>query len=158
MARVTIHAMAFEQRIEIVARVLRIELAREFHRAQHLRVEGHTAAAELVFQKAVVEARVVRNEQLALQALQQIALDVGKGWRRSHHRVVDAGQRLNHRRYAHAGIDQCGPLADQTPLMDFDNAHFCNAIMSGGGAGGFQIDKNGVAIKHGETAADAGIS
>ena len=33
-------------------------------------------------------------------------------------------------------------------MIDFNNADFRDAIMGGGGAGGFQIDKNEVFVKH----------
>ena len=128
---------------------MRIQLAREFHRAQHACVEGHAAAAEFVFQKAIIKARVVRDEEFAFQPLQQIAVDIRERRRACHHRVVNARQRLDCRRYAHVRVYQRRPLAHQPTVMNLDHAHFGDAIMRGGGTSGFQINKDGVFVQHG---------
>ncbi len=59
---------AVHQRVEVVARVLRIERARQLHGAQHRRGKRHAEPTELRAQEAVIEARVVRDEQPALRA------------------------------------------------------------------------------------------
>ena len=58
------------QGVQVVARFVRVELARELDRAQHAARVAMAGAAELVAQETVVEAGVVRDEELALQPLQ----------------------------------------------------------------------------------------
>ena len=95
------------------------------------------------------EARVVRDEEFAFQPLQQIAVDIRERRRACDHRVVNARQRLDCRRYAHVRVYQRRPLAHQPTVMNLDHAHFGDAIMRGCGTSGFQINKDGVFVQHG---------
>src|SRR5438309_1707813 len=65
--------MAPDQAVEVVARMLGIEPPREFHGAQRLRQVLHSGALELAPQEAVIEARVVRDEEAAVEPLVELA-------------------------------------------------------------------------------------
>src|SRR5260370_24579493 len=87
--------VALDQAVEVVARMLGIEPPRELHRAQRPRQVLQARALELAPQEAVIEARVVRDEQAALEPLVELAGELGETRRGGEHLVADAGERLD---------------------------------------------------------------
>ena len=109
MARGARQVVIGDQRVEIVPRELRIEAPRQLHRAREARVEGAPEARELPPHEAVVEARVVRDEQAPLEPARELVRHVRKARRALERRGVDAGQVLYGGRQARAGVDQRRP-------------------------------------------------
>jgi hypothetical protein len=148
VARLAFDAVTRHQRIQVVARLARVELARELDRAQHPAGVAVAGAPELVPEKAVVEAGVVRDQQLALQPRQQRRGKLGEGGREGNHVVGDAGDGLDRGRDAHAGIHQGGPLGGAPARRDLDQADFGNAVVDRVGAGGLEVKKDEGLIQH----------
>jgi hypothetical protein len=94
MARADDQAVARDQAVEVVPRVLRKQLARKFDGAQHRGAKIVPRALEFVLQEAVVEARVVGDEQAARQPRQDLAATPRRR-AHGHHRIADAGQALD---------------------------------------------------------------
>jgi hypothetical protein len=67
-------------------------------------------ALEFVFQKTVIETRIVRDENPAGQARMNIVGQLGKGRRVFHHGIRDAGQRLDEFGNVRLRIDQAAPF------------------------------------------------
>ena len=67
--------VALDQDIEIVSMRIRIQTARQLHRAQHARRKRSIGACELVLEKAVVETRVVRDEHATVEQLFDLACE-----------------------------------------------------------------------------------
>lgn len=65
-------SMPLNQGIKIVAWRIRKQGPREFHRAQDTGSKVDAASLEFVFQKTVIKAGVVRDEQLARQTIHQV--------------------------------------------------------------------------------------
>ena len=63
--------VAVDQAVQVVARVLRVQAPRQLYRAQRARLEAQAGALERVAQEAVVEARVVRDEDAPLEPLER---------------------------------------------------------------------------------------
>ena len=149
VARLACDCVAFHQAVEIVPRVARVELAREFHRAQDVRRILDVETAELRLEKPVVEARVVRDQHFAVDARLQLLRDFGKRRSERDHVIADPGQRFDERRNAHPRIDERAPLAHIFTVLDFDQADFGDAVEARGGTGGFEVEKNERAVEHG---------
>src|SRR4051812_21327641 len=64
--------MPLHKRIEVMARLVRIELSRQHYRTQRLRMKGHTKSGELRLQERIVEPCVMRDEQPACEALREV--------------------------------------------------------------------------------------
>src|SRR6266567_1552156 len=141
--------MARDQSIEVMARILRVEPARELHRAEHAGCEGASEAPELVLEEPVVEARVVRDEYAARDPPGNLIGNLAKGRCAGDHGVGDAGQALYFRRDAAFRIDQRAPLAHPRAVVDTDDANLGDAILRSGCAGGFQIDEGDGRGEHG---------
>jgi hypothetical protein len=138
----TAHAqpVALDQAVQVVPRMLRKQLARQLHGTQHRGAKIMAGALEFVLQEAVVEARVVGDEQAAFEALQDLFGDIREGRRIGHHRIRDAGQVLDEGGNRRARIDQAGPFAHAVRI-DLDNADLGDAVRRRRGAGGFEVDK-----------------
>ena len=100
-----------------------------------------TVEPEIFFEKTVIKARVVGDEEATLHPPQGLSRHRFKGRRVSHHRIADAGQLFNEWRNPNTRIDQLLPLAHGAVGIDFNDADFGNAVVGGGGAGGFKIDE-----------------
>ena len=133
--------MALDQGIEIMAPILGVEPARKLHRTKHPSGEGAPEAAELVLEKAVVEARVVRDEDAALDPAGDFVGNLAEGGRAGDHCAGDPGQALYLRGNAAFRIDQRAPLAHPRAVVDADDADLGDAILRGDRAGGFEIDE-----------------
>jgi hypothetical protein len=68
MPRTALDAVARDQAVEVVARMLGVQAPRELHGTERLRAEGVPGALEFVLQETVVEARVVRDHDAPGQA------------------------------------------------------------------------------------------
>jgi hypothetical protein len=75
--------------------MLWIEPARQAHRAQDVGAETVTERAKRVLDEAVVEPRVVGNEQVAVEPRAHLPGQRGEGRRVAYHGIGDAGQRLD---------------------------------------------------------------
>src|SRR3970282_1761936 len=93
MAPVNLDAVVARHGIEVPAGQVREEAARQAHRAELRRRERTPARARdalvLGLQEVPVEARVVRHEDAAHDVLREVAGDLAKPRRASHHRVAD---------------------------------------------------------------------
>src|ERR1017187_10419334 len=98
MARAAGHPVTFHQAVEIVAGMAGEQLARELDRTHHVGMEFDAKALEFLAQKAIVEARVVRNQKLAVEPRFELARNFSECWRQRYHIVADAGQRFDERR------------------------------------------------------------
>src|SRR5207247_739567 len=73
--------VALDQAVQVVARMPGIEPPRELHGAQRLRQVLQAGALELAPQEAVIEARVVRDEQAAVEPLVELGGERGEARR-----------------------------------------------------------------------------
>src|SRR6478609_7212785 len=87
MARLAADAVARDHAVEIVAALARIQALRQLHAADRARLEPDAGAVELTSQKPIVEARVVRDEDPAGEALAQLVGELGEGRRAGEHGV-----------------------------------------------------------------------
>ena len=115
-------------RIEVVAALTGCQRAREPHGAEDRRAETPPGAAEFIAQEAVVEARVVRDEEPALDARLDRIRDRLEGRRVGNHRLGDAGELLDGVRDAYARIDQRRILLDDCAVLDEDDADLHDAV------------------------------
>ena len=145
-----VDAVTGNQAVEAVLGMLRIEPARQLDGAERIGSEGQTQPAKLVFQKAVVKAGVVRDQQFAVQARQQCRCQFGKRWSLCHHGIADAGHFFNERRNRLTGVNELRP-ASRDPVADFNQADFGNPVTGDVTSGRFQVDNDVRAIKHGNT-------
>ena len=104
--------VALDHAVEIVPLGVRKHPARQLDGAQHARAEAAVEARERVLQKAVVEARVVRDEQRAGGARGDLVRDGVERRGVAHHRVGDAGQRLNGAGNRHARDSRASTIRD----------------------------------------------
>ena len=145
-----LQAVALQYRVQPMALVLRIELARQAHGAQGLDLERALHARQLVHHKAVVKAHVVGHEDGTFQQLQQRAGHVFKRRGLGHHGVTDASQGLDKRRYAHARVDQGAPARRLYPVLDPHRGDFGDAVVH-------RIAARGLQIKHHITGQHVGV-
>ena len=108
--------------IQAVAAFRRRERAREPHRAEHGRAKTPLEAPELAAQEAVVEARVVRDEEPALDPGRDVVGDRLERRRVRDHVLGDAGELLDGIRDAGAGIDQRRVLLDDLAVLEQHDA------------------------------------
>ena len=141
VAGIGLQGMAFDQAVEVVPFMLGKQGTGKFDGAQHRRAESDAETLELAFQETVIKFGVVRDEQAAFEPAHGFGRDAFKRRGIGDHGVADAGQLLNKWRNADAGIDQLLPFAHRAVGIDFNDADFGNAVVGGGGAGGFKIDE-----------------
>jgi hypothetical protein len=142
-------AVARDERVEPVADRLGIEAAREAHGTKHVRGERHLDPAELVLEEAVIEARVVRDEEVALEHLVHGAPHFGERGRLAHHRVGDAGEGLDLLGDAALGIDERAPFVDHFAVGHAHDADLGHAVRGRDGSGGLQVDECDGGGEHG---------
>src|SRR5690606_17267426 len=97
--------------------------------------------SEFTFEEAIVEARVVCDEELAGQALAQVVSERSEVGGAGDHLVVDAGQAGYERGYRHSGIDQGVPFASTMPV-DLDESDLQHPVAREICAGCFEIDED----------------
>ena len=132
--------MAPDQAVEVVARMLGIEPPRELHGAQRLRQVRQSGALELAPQEAVIEARVVRDEEAAVEPLVECAGERGETRRGGDHFVADAGERLDAGLDADSGVDQRRPLGGELEAVHLQYRDLGDAIVGRMRAGGLEVD------------------
>ena len=142
MARQGVQAVALAQRIEPVAFVRRVELARQAHSAQGFDFEGLAHALQRVQHKAMVKAHVVGHKHRPVEQLQKARGHVLEQGRLLDHGVADAGQALDECRNAHTGVDQRAPARDLHAIFHAYGGDFSDAVVHSIAAGGLQIDDN----------------
>lgn len=125
MTLADVQAVMRRQRIEIVPREMRTQLAREHDRAHHGCIEADARALELGAHEGVIEPRVVRDEEAPLQSLRQRLRDLAEG-----RRAVPCIARLEERRPALDAI-----------AIDHDDADLRNAVIGGTQAGRLDVDE-----------------
>src|SRR5688500_10591880 len=96
-------------------------------------------------QKAVIEARVMRDKDRAFDAIEHDLCDLCERWGRAHHLVGNPREPLDFRRDRDAWIDQRRPLIDTHVVVVKVNPHdtdFDHALARGTAPGGLDIDKS----------------
>jgi len=156
VARAALQAVALDQTVQVVAAVFGKELARELGRAQHARAVGHAQARKFALEKTVVEARVMRDEQLALEALEQSRRELLEPGRMLHHLVADAGERLDERWNALFRIYQLAPAVHAFAVGHLDQADLGDALMCRNHAGGLEVEEDQRLGEHGHGASGHG--
>src|SRR5438034_8306012 len=71
VARLRLQSVAADQRVETVLRVLRIQFARQLDGAQDVIVQRQPGGLQRSFQEPAVKARVVRDQQSAIEPRRQ---------------------------------------------------------------------------------------
>ncbi len=143
------------QVVEAVAAMIGKQPARQLDGAQHLRPDVEPGAAQGGPQVAVVEARVVGDEEAAIEAVEDRVGDLGKGWRMGHHVVVDAGEALDVVGDARLGAHQRRPLAHAV-LVDLDDADLGDGFALGRAAGGLDVHEGEAAWRQAEGSVQGG--
>ncbi len=133
--------VTLDKRIELVTTFRRINRARQLYGAEHVRREAHAEALELALQKAVIEMRVVRDEQPAVHSLEQARRQFCEGRRVAHHVVGDVRQLLDEQRNRHTRIDERCPLR-HPGWPDFDDANLRDPVHAERAASRFEIHEN----------------
>ena len=96
-------------------------------------------------QKAIVEARVVRNKDCALEAIEHKLRYFCERRCGAHHLVGNSGEPLNLGRNRHPRIDQRRPFVDAHIVVvkiDAHDADFGHTLARGTAAGRFDIDES----------------
>ena len=132
--------VVLDEAVEVVARMLGIEPTRELHGAQRLRQVLQAGALELAPQEAVIEARVVRDEQAAVEPLVELGGERGETRRGGDHLVADAGERLDAGLDAGFGVDQRRPLGGELEAVHLQYRDLGDAIAGRVRAGGLEVD------------------
>ena len=125
-------AVRVGERIEIVTRKVRRELAREHERAHDLRLEDHARALELRLEERMIEARVVRDDEAAFEPAREFPRDIRERRRR-------AQQRVGEPRGA-AAFDEGGPTLDPI-AVDENDADLGDAMVGRGKTVGLDVDE-----------------
>ena len=140
MPRGALESVPGDDRIEVVARLLRIELAGETHRAGERRRERATHPPQLGTHETVVEAGVVGDEA----ATGEPRLDlVGDGRERrgvGDHLVADPRQLLDGGRDATARVHELAPLPLDLARPHPDDGDLGDAVPGGVPARGLDVD------------------
>ena len=139
VARSAGDSMAVHHGIEAVAALVGRQRAREAHRAQHRRAKAPLEASELAAQETVVEARVVRDEQPALDPRGDVVGD-GREWRRVRdHGLGDAGELLDGVRDPRARIHERRVFLDHDAVLEQDDARLDDPVARGMTARGLEV-------------------
>ena len=85
-------SMPLNQRIKIVPWRVRKQGPRKFHCAQDTGPKINATSLELILQKTVIEAGIVRDEELSSQPINQIPGDCFKRRRIRYHLIGDASK------------------------------------------------------------------
>ena len=133
-------AVPFHHGVQPVAAQRRVHAPRQPDRAQHRRAQPQAGAAELVAQEAVVEARVVRDEQAPLEPGHHLARQVPEGRRVGDHLVGDAGELLDARRHPAPRVDERAPLLHHAAAVHQHDAHLDHPVVGRTAAGRLQVD------------------
>ncbi len=141
MAVLDVDVVPFHDGIEIVARHFRIERARQPHGAQVGAAPGRAHQRELAPDEAIVEAHVVRHEHAALEPLAQFTRHLLERWRVGQHVVVDAGERGDAGRNAHARIHQALPFEVDSVARRADDGDVDDAMHARRAAGRLDVDE-----------------
>ena len=140
MARTAGDAVARDQAVQIVARVLRVQAPRQAHGTQGSRVKPDSAALEGGAQKTVVETRVVRDEHAARETRMQIFGERLEARRIRHHRVGDSGECLDRGGNRRARIDEGRPLGRYLAALRLEHGDLGYAIPGRMRTRGLEID------------------
>src|SRR5438046_2518858 len=132
--------VALDQAVQVVARMPGLEPPRELHGAQRLRQVLQAGALELAPQEAVIEARVVRDEQATVEPLVELGGERGETRRGGDHLVADAGERLDSGLDAGFGVDQRRPLGGGLEAVHLQYRDLGDAIAGRMRAGGLEVD------------------
>jgi hypothetical protein len=102
-------------------------------------------------QEAVIETRVVRDEDAVFKQVMQFVGDVHETRRASEIGVGNAGEVFDERRNGNVRVDQCLPFALAAVRLDQHDADLDDAVHARVRAGGFKIDKGEGARVHGDS-------
>ena len=151
MARVAGDAVPEHDRVQVVAALIGCQRAREPHGAEDRRAKAPPGAAEFIAQEAVVEARVVRDEEPALDAGFDGVRDRLEGRRIGDHRVGDARELLDGVRDANARIHERRILLDDDAVLDEDDADLHDAVAR-------RVPARGLEVHAGDPACEGAFS
>ena len=139
VARRAVDAVPGHHRVQVVAALAGRQRAGKAHRAQHGRAQSPPEPPEFAAQEAVVEARVVRDEQAPLEARGDVLHDRGEGRRVGDHGFRDAGELLDGVRDPHAGVHERRPLLDDLAVLEEDDARLHDPVAPGVPARGLEV-------------------
>ena len=142
VARAAVKAVTRHHRIEVVAVMFGVQSPRQFHRAQHFRVEVRAETPELAAQERIVKPGIVRDEHRAAEPAADLGGNLRKGGRGRDHLVADAGERLYIGGNAAFRVDQRAPFLDRTVGGQPHDADLSDAVMRGVAASGLQVDEH----------------
>ena len=148
MAVLGAEAMPLDEGVEVVSAMLGEEGAGELDGAEGLFLEGNPLAAEFVLQKAVVEAGVVGDEDLAGEPVEKFFCNLVKGGRIGHHAVGDAGELFDEGGEGLLRVDQGRPFPVGLAIRHLAQADFDDPVVQGIGAGGFEVEEHEILRKH----------
>ena len=131
--------MTLHDGVEPMTLMLRIELAREPGRAQHLVLEQRAHAPILVLQESVVEADVMRCQHRSIKKTVEPVGNVPEGRSILYHPIADTSQMRDERRNGYAWIDQRFPALAFHSFLETDERNLDNAVMKGRATRGFQV-------------------
>ena len=140
--------MPRNQGIEVVARFLRVQPARELHGAEHGPAEGELRTLQRIAQEAVIEAGVVGHEGDAVEALLDVFREPLDARLPLHHLVADAGEGLDGFGDGDAGVHQALPALGDLPVAHADDGDLGDAVAHRVAAGGFNVDESVVTTEH----------
>ena len=133
-------------RAELVALLLRIELAREGERIQHRCVEAHAHALALGLKHAHVKGRIVRGHGAVPDEVQELSHALGGAFLAAEHQVRNAGDFADFGLEGHAGVAQKAQLAHDLPVFQLDGAHFDDAVHGVRKPRGFKVQHHDGAV------------
>ena len=141
-----------DDRVEVVARLLRVEVARQAHRAGKRRRERPPEPPQFGAHETVVEAGVVGDEAPTGEPRLDLVGDGRERRRIGDHLVADAGQLLDGGRDAAAGVHEAAPLPLDLACPHADDGDLGDAVPSGMSAGGLDVDAGDGFVERGHGA------
>ena len=151
VALAALEAPSLDQRIEVVTIVLGKERPRQANCAEHRRRELLANAAELAAHEPVVEAGVVRNEEAPVEPRPDLGAQVVESGGVGDHLVGDAGEALDGRRDALAGIDETAPLPDDGAVVEQHDADLGDPVLGRRPPGRLEVDARDRPTQHGRS-------
>ncbi len=130
---------------QAVTPVPREQLPRHAHSAQFGAFPDSSHRFKMAANKGVVKSNVVRNKNGISQPIFQFVGNGFEGGRRCNHGVVDSCQLGNVLRNGEPGVNEGFPTIQFTETVGNNHCYFGDAVASGMGACGFDVD-NGKAF------------
>ena len=139
MARIALDPMPRDDTAEIVMAVLRVQRAREFHRAETPGGKPPAQAGELPLDKRIVKSRVVSHEHGTLQKVIDLPRHLGKERGADHIPVRNAGQLLDRGMDGAFRIQKRLVCPRGLPGINPDNPDLNDTSVQGARSSGFHV-------------------